>query len=59
MASKKKGEMNNDEDEASTEQGVAVAKSWSKRLEGNDLRGRVLVPAALRALQVIDRKSVV
>ena len=51
--SRKKGEMNNDEDEASTEQGVAVAKSWSKRLEGNDLRGRVLVPAALRALQVI------
>ena len=48
-----KGEKNSDEDKAITEQAIIVAKSWSKRLEGHDLRGRVLVPAALRALQVI------
>ena len=47
-----KGERSSNEDKAAMEHAVAVAVSWSRRLEGLDMRGRVLVPAALRSLQV-------
>ena len=41
-----------EESHAITQQAELTAESWASRLEGHDVRGRILVPSALRALQV-------
>ena len=48
-----------DEDKEALQHAVAMAEGWARRLEGADLRGRVLVPSALRALQVLTGRPVI
>ena len=41
-----------EQDKEAHQHAVAMAEGWARKLEGADLRGRVLVPSALRAVQV-------